>query len=93
MLKGRKDNKEITIGILDHPSNPGYPTYWHARGYGLFALNPLGRKVFSNGKEEMNLSLKPNEAIRFQYRVLIASTPVLTKEKMSQEAGAFGKKK
>ena len=26
------------------PENPGYPTYWHARGYGLFAANPLGQK-------------------------------------------------
>ncbi len=26
--------------------NPGYPTYWHARGYGLFAANPLGQKIF-----------------------------------------------
>ena len=92
MLKGVKDGKEITIGILDHPSNPGYPTYWHARGYGLFALNPLGRKVFSNGKEEMNFSLKPNQSTRFKYRVLIASNSALTKEKMKQEAEAFGKK-
>ena len=32
--------------ILDHPQNPGFPTYWHARGYGLFAANNLGQKVF-----------------------------------------------
>ena len=93
MLKGTKNSKEITIGIFDHPSNPGYPTYWHARGYGLFALNPLGRKVFSKGREEMNLSLKPDESVRFQYRVLIASDVSVTKEKMNQEANAFGKKK
>ena len=33
---------------------PGYPTYWHARGYGLFAANPLGQAVFSEGKEKLN---------------------------------------
>ena len=32
----------VAIAILDHPQNPGHPTYWHARGYGLFAANPLG---------------------------------------------------
>ena len=36
----------VTIAIFDHPGNPGYPTYWHARGYGLFAANPLGRHIF-----------------------------------------------
>jgi hypothetical protein len=65
MLKGKKENKEITIGMFDQPSNPGYPTYWHARGYGFFALNPLGRKVFSNGKEELNITLKPNSSVQF----------------------------
>ena len=73
MLKGIKDNKDITIAIFDHPSNTGYPTYWHARGYGLFAANPLGRKVFSNGKETLNYSLQPGGSVTFKYRVSIAS--------------------
>jgi hypothetical protein len=93
MLKGKKENKEITIGMFDHPSNPGYPTYWHARGYGLFALNPLGRKVFSNGKEELNLSLKPNTSVQFHYRILIASDTPVTKETMNKEADAFERTK
>ena len=63
MLTGKKDGKDITIGMFDHPSNVGYPAYWHARGYGLFAVNPLGRKVFSNGKEELNFSLKPGSLL------------------------------
>ena len=91
MLKGTKDKKEITIGIFDHPANPGYPTYWHARGYGLFALNPLGRKVFSNGKEELNLALKPHTTVKFHYKVLIASGMSITKEVMNKEADAFAK--
>jgi hypothetical protein len=63
----------VTIVILDHPRNPGYPTYWHARGYGLYAANPLGRKVFSNGKEELNFTLLPNQKATFRYRILILS--------------------
>ncbi|HZH67277.1 MAG TPA: PmoA family protein, partial [Flavisolibacter sp.] len=39
-LQGKKEGKDVAIGIIDHPSNVGYPAYWHARGYGLFALNP-----------------------------------------------------
>ncbi len=72
-LSGKVGDEPVTISILDHPSNPGFPTYWHARGYGLFAANPLGQKVFSNGKEELNLTLEPNQSVTFRYRILIFS--------------------
>jgi hypothetical protein len=63
----------VTITIFDHPANPGFPTYWHARGYGLFAANPLGQKIFSNGKQELNFSLAPGQRVTFRYRILIWS--------------------
>ena len=91
MLKGKKDGKNITIGIFDHPSNIGYPAYWHARGYGLFAINPFGRKIFSNGKEELNFTLKANSKTNFTYRILIASKDVSEKE-MNKLADAFAGK-
>ncbi len=91
MLTGKKDGKEITIGIIDHPMNVGYPTYWHARGYGLFAANPLGRKVFSNGKEELNFSLQPGKSVTFRYRVIIHSGNFLTSDVMDKQAVNFGK--
>ncbi len=91
MLTGKKEGKNITIGMIDHPGNVGYPAYWHARGYGLFAVNPLGRKVFSNGKEELNFSLQPGQSVTFRYRVIIHSGDVLTKEEMNQQAADFGK--
>lgn len=72
-LAGRVGSEEITLAILDHPSNPGYPTYWHARGYGLFAANPLGQEVFSNGKEKLNFALEPKQSTTFRHRVLILS--------------------
>jgi Methane oxygenase PmoA len=73
MLTGKIAQEEITIAILDHTSNPGFPTYWHARGYGLFAANPLGQEVFSNGKQKLNFTLEPNSSATFRYRVLILS--------------------
>jgi len=71
MLTGKIGLEPITLAILDHPKNPGYPTYWHARGYGLFAANPLGQKVFSNGKETLNFTLGPKQSATFRYRVLV----------------------
>jgi hypothetical protein len=75
-LSGQVDAEPITIAILDHPDNPGFPTYWHARGYGLFAANPLGQKIFSNGKQELNFSIAPRESVTFRYRVVISSEVV-----------------
>jgi Methane oxygenase PmoA len=72
-LSGKIGDEPVTITILDHPANPGFPTYWHARGYGLFAANPLGEKVFSNAKEELNLTLAPHQTVTFRYRILITS--------------------
>jgi hypothetical protein len=88
-LTGKIENEVITIGIIDHPSNPGYPTYWHARGYGLFAANPLGQKVFSNGKEELNFSLRKGESVEFKYRVIIHSGSELSRNQMDKFMNDF----
>lgn len=68
---GKMGNDSVSITIFDHTGNPGYPTFWHARSYGLFAANPLGEKIFSNGKYSLNLKLKKTESVRFRYRILI----------------------
>lgn len=93
MLTGKKEGQDITIGIFDHPSNTGYPAYWHARGYGLFAVNPLGRKVFSNGKEELNLTLQPGQSVTFRYRVVVESGKKLSDANMNRIAADFAKTK
>jgi Methane oxygenase PmoA len=74
-LSGKLGAEDVTIAILDHPSNPGAPTYWHARGYGLFAANPLGQKALSDGKETLDFSLAPRAAATFRHRVAILSRP------------------
>jgi Family of unknown function (DUF6807) len=79
-LSGTIVHEPVTITIFDHPGNPGFPTYWHARAYGLFAANPLGQKIFSNGKQELNFSVEPNQSVTFRHRVLISSE-ILTPEK------------
>ncbi len=71
LLSGTVDAEPLTLAILDHPANPGFPTYWHARGYGLFAANPLGERVFTEGKKSLDLTLEPGQSTTFRYRVLI----------------------
>lgn len=93
MLTGQVTGQDVTVAIFDHPSNPGYPAYWHARGYGLFAVNPLGRKIFSNGKEEMNLTLRPGQSVTFRYRVVVHDGKPLKTDDMNRVAAEFAKTK
>ena len=71
MLTGDVSGAPVTLALLDHPKNVGFPTYWHARGYGLFAANPLGQKAMSNGKEELNFKLAPKASVVFRHQFLI----------------------
>jgi hypothetical protein len=73
VLQGTVDGEPVTLGILDHPGNPGFPTYWHARGYGLFAANPLGQAALSEGKEKLGFVLDPKASTTFRHRILVAS--------------------
>lgn len=70
-LYGKIGNDSVSITIFDHSGNPDYPTFWHARGYGLFAANPLGKKIFTNGNSSLNLKLSKGNSVRFRYRILI----------------------
>jgi hypothetical protein len=79
-LEGTVDGRPVTIAIMDHPGNPGFPTYWHARGYGLFAANPLGQAAFTDGKERLDFLLKKGHNQLFRYRVLIADRHIAPAE-------------
>jgi Family of unknown function (DUF6807) len=78
MLSGKIGSEPITLAILDHPKNPTHPTYWHARGYGLFAANPFGAKAYTDGKAETNFALEPGQSVTLKHRVLILSGPTTT---------------
>ena len=73
VLSGTLGTEPVAIAILDHPSNVGFPTYWHARGYGLFAANPLGQKDLSAGKDVLNYALDAGQAVTFRHRIEITS--------------------
>lgn len=91
-LHGEVQGEESSLVIVDHPDNPGYPTYWHARDYGLFAANPLGQAVFSKGKEQLNFSLKAGESVSFKYQILVHSGSQLSAENIEKQAQQFAKK-
>ena len=91
---GKMGNDSVSIAIIDHPENPNYPTFWHARGYGLFAANPLGEKIFTNGKSSKNLKLLKGESVTFRYRIVIDSgNKTLSVKELNKLADDFAKQK
>jgi hypothetical protein len=87
LLGGVVNGENVTVAMIDHPSNPGYPTHWHARGYGLFAANPLGDKQF-NEPAAFNFTLDAGKSVTFKYRVLILSAPP-SPDRIERESRAF----
>ena len=89
-LSATVGNEIINLAIVDHPQNVGAPTYWHTRGYGLFAVNPLGQSALSNGKDVLNFGLKKGESTTFRHRIIIANEN-LGKKQMDARFDEFSK--
>lgn len=89
LLHGVVEGKKVGISIIDHPQNPGYPTYWHARGYGLFAANPLGQAIFSEGQEKFNFKLPQDKTITFSYRIILHEGQLPGKTSLDNYAAQF----
>jgi hypothetical protein len=92
MLVGHNsEGHDITVAILDHPSNPNAPTFWHARGYGLFAANPLGQHIFDPNMPQLDFTIEKNHSAVFRHRILFlthGATAVETNEAAAKFANA-----
>lgn len=69
---GPVEGRVSGIAILDAPSNPRHPTWWHARDYGLFAANPFGIHDFERkAKGAGDLQIPAGGSLTFKYRVIV----------------------
>ena len=69
---GEVGGEKVGIAIFDNPANIKHPTYLHARGYGLFAVNPFGEHDFYNDpKRDGSVTIAAGESLTLRYRVLI----------------------
>lgn len=91
-LSGVIMDEKISIVICDHPDNISYPTYWHARGYGLFSANPLGAVDFTQGNEIVDFSIPSGSSATFKYRIVINSGSHLTDAEINSIADDFAAK-
>ena len=69
---GEVDGESVGIAIFDNPANIKHPTYWHARDYGLFAVNPFGEHDFYHDpKRDGSVTIPRGHSLTLRYRVLI----------------------
>jgi len=69
---GTLEDQTVGVAIMDNPSNPRHPTYWHARAYGLFAANPFGVRDFTGDKtRDGSMTVEAGKSVTFRYRVVI----------------------
>jgi hypothetical protein len=90
-LEGIKDNTPIAFAIFDHPANPGYPAYAHARGYGLFSINNLGQNSYDPKQEKMVWNLAKGESITLRHRFYVQSGIPMTPEEADKIFKQFSK--
>lgn len=66
---GPVNGHTLGVAIFDHPSNPRHPSTWHARDYGLFAVNPFGWHDFEGKpKGAGDMKIPAGQSVTFKYR-------------------------
>ena len=88
-LTGKIGKETVTIAMIDNEENEGYPAYWHARGYGLFAANNLGEKIFTNGAKEFKYMLPKQQAVKFKYRLIVNTNTGLSDAFLHKQFESF----
>lgn len=94
-LEGDIEDAHVGIAILNHPTSTNYPTFWHARDYGLFSANPLGQGTFEKTNKVENpmpfeLKLKKGESALFKFRVIVYDGP-RSSEQIQESFADFSK--
>jgi hypothetical protein len=69
---GKVGGQEVGVAMFDHPANPGFPTYWMARGYGLLAANSTGAHEFTgDANKNGSITIPRGGTVLFRHRVVI----------------------
>ena len=66
-----KEGRPVGVSFFDHPSNLRHPSWWHARNYGLFAVNPFGQGHFEKDAEDDagDYTIKHGDSLTLRYRL------------------------
>lgn len=89
-VKDAAGDKDVTVAIFAHPSGVNYPPYWHARDYGLFAVNPFGRKGYDPAQPERAMKLGAGERVHLRFRLSVYAGKV-EKTRLDQDFASGSK--
>lgn len=70
--------RQVTVAIFAPRSGHNAPPYWHARAYGLFAVNSFGRHSFEPSEPERVTRLATGDQIRLRFRLAVYAGQVST---------------
>ena len=75
-LAGDKDGQKYGVIIMNHPQSVNYPTFWMARGYGLFSANPIGQYIYQTyhkvpDAKPLNLTIERGESALFRFHLMV----------------------
>ena len=83
-LSADKNGEKISVAIIDHKDNPGYPAHSHARGYGLFSTNNMGSKGFDENEPLFKLTLIPGQSTTFKHLIVIKTNGFASDNELNQ---------
>jgi hypothetical protein len=77
-----KDRDSVSVAIFDHPGNTGFPSHWHARDYGLFSVNNLGRHAYVDSLNPLRLELQAGDSVVLTHELIVKSDGFLSREEI-----------
>lgn len=81
-LAGLVNGDSISVCIFDSPNNINHPLHWMTRDYGLYAVNPFGSNIYTEGKSSLIIRLKKGSLQLLNIRWLLLMENILNLKKL-----------
>ena len=88
VVKDKDGEKPVTVAIFAHPSGLNAPPYWHARDYGLFAVNPFARNGYDPKTPKRITTVGPGDRLQLGYRLAVYAGMV-EKPRLDQDFSTY----
>ena len=90
-LSADKAGEKISVAIIDHKHNPGFPAHSHARGYGLFSTNNMGARAFEADATPFRLVLNPGQSTVFKHLIVVKTNGFASDDEINRLFDDFNK--
>ncbi|MCC7009714.1 MAG: PmoA family protein [Acidobacteria bacterium] len=86
-VRDQAGSHDVTVAIFAHPSTINAPPYWHARDYGLFAMNPFSRNGYDPSQPKRITTVAKGGAIHVRARLAVYAGQV-DKARLDRDAAS-----